>query len=145
MSYDPLDRSNIVGPFFHAHNTTAVSNLVAPDTIPIESFHGVSDGGKGRLSLAFKAYCVGEVQTESNADQDYNFSDISFAPYIGEMSEGLQARNNSVALQCMDDATYAVIPVGTARLYVKNNRTADPEGNVDSETKESRVMGVYVL
>ena len=80
MSYDPSDRSDIRGPFFHAHNTTAVSNLVATDTIPLESFHGVSDGGNGRLSLAFQAYCVGEVQTDSNTDQDYNFSAISFAP-----------------------------------------------------------------
>ena len=145
MSYDPSDRADPVGPFFHAHNTTAVSNLVANDTIPLESYHGVSNGGSGRLSLAFKAYCVGEVQTDLNSDQDFNFSDISFDPYIGEMSEGLQARNNAISLQCMDDATYAVIPAGTARLYVKDNYTGTPVGNVDSETKESRVMGVYVL
>ena len=145
MSYDPSDRSSIVGPFFHAHNTTSVSNLVAPETIPLESFYGVSDGGNGRFSLAFKAYCVGEVQTDSNSDQDFNFSDISFDPYIGEMSEGFQTRNNSVSLQCMDDAAYAVIPTVTARLYVKDNRVAAPEGNVDSEINETRVMGVYLL
>ena len=143
MSYDPSDMVP-AGPFFHAHNTTAVSNLVAGDTIPFESYHGVYDGGSGRLSLAFKAYCVGEVQADSNTAEDFNFSDISFDPYIGEMSEGAQIRNNSVSLQCMDDAAYAVIPAGVARLYVKNNRTAYPEGNVDSQAKESRVMGVFV-
>lgn len=133
-----------MGPFFHAHNTTAVSDLVTGDTIPLESYHGVFKEGGGQLSLVCKSYCVGEVQTDSNLAEDYNFSDISFSPYIGEMSEGFQTRNNSVALQCMDDAAYAVVPVGTARLYVKNSRTDLPEGNVDSETKESRVMGVYV-